>query len=174
MSTVIVGCDPSSRAMHAVVSSDGKVHYVSARSLHKTDKPIAASEAFKWMHGLVKKHPLDDVFVFIEIPVMGRAGAHTMLVISGVVGGAAAGAVLAGAKVVYVNNQRWKKAVIGKGNCGKPEVKAWCKVAWPAVYEQADGNQDLMDAAAINQYGERVVKNSRKRPGKRVVKRKAR
>lgn len=179
----VIGVDPSSRSMHAVATSDFDAPNYKAgqpllfkQALHKTDKPIACAETYMWMRDVVDQTiGLGDAYVFIEIPVMGRAGAHTMMVIAQVVGAAAAAAQHSGAKVVFVNNGTWKKVSVGKGNSGKPEIKAWCKVAWPEVYEAADGNQDLMDAAGINRYGQHVVGMSVKKvTPKRVVRRKKR
>lgn len=174
MADVVIGVDPSSKSMHAVVTVDGvpTVHYI---PLHKTDKTLANAQAFKWASELVREHPMDDVYVFVELPVMGRAGAHTMLVIGKAIGAVEAAAVLGGAKVIEVNNMTWKSKVIG-GRVGKPEIKAYVKRAWPTVYELADGNQDLCDAACINLYGQKVLGISRRGPSmpKRRVIRKRR
>jgi Holliday junction resolvasome RuvABC endonuclease subunit len=171
MTDIVIGVDPSTKAMHAVLTKDDSKPVMLVQQLNKVDKPMAAADTFTWMHHVVTEYNQIgcEVFVFIEIPVMGRAGAHAMLVIAQVVGAAAAAAHLAGAKVTLVNNQTWKKSSVGRGNCGKPEIRAWCKEAWPVAYALADGNQDLMDAAGINVHGRHVLGLRTKRVGPRKV-----
>lgn len=153
----VIGVDPSSRAMHAVVTHEDEPPLAVYLPLHKTDKTLACAETYKWMRKVVDENVgLGDAFVFIEIPVMGRAGAHTMLVIAQVIGAAAAAAVHSGAKVVFVNNMTWKSKVIG-GRVGKPEIKQWVRKNASVFYEQVDGQQDLCDAYCINQYGQKVL-----------------
>lgn len=172
MAAVVIGVDPSSRTMHAVITREGDKPVLSYIPLHKTDKPKANGQAFLWMKDILRDYRMDDVYVFIEIPVMGRAGAHTMIAIGKAVGSVEAAAVIGGAKVTEVNNMRWKSQVIG-GRVGKPEIKQWVKANWPTVYEMADGQQDLCDAACINVYGQRIVgMSSKSLSRKRVVRRK--
>lgn len=166
----IIGVDPSSRAMHAVVSHMDEKPVPVYLPLHKTDKTLACAETYRWMRKVVDENVgLGDAFVFIEIPVMGRAGAHTMLVIAQVIGAAAAAAVHSGAKVVFVNNMTWKSKVIG-GRVGKPEIKAWVKKNAREYFDEIDGQQDLCDAYCIHVYGHQVVNRSKKPAlGKRKI-----
>lgn len=168
MNKVIIGIDPSSKSMHACATeADGKPQMFHV-TLHKTDKTIANAQAYNWATELVGRFPLDEVFVFVELPVMGRAGAWTMLVIGKAIGAVEAAAVNAGAKVLEVNNSTWKSKVIG-GKVDKPKIKLWVKDNWPAAFELADGNQDLCDAACINVHGQKVLGLVNKNVGPRKV-----
>lgn len=170
---VVIGVDPSSRAMHAVVTSEDSGPEAHYQILHK-DKTVANAQAFTWIQRIVKQQGMADVYVFVELPVMGRAGAHTMLAIGKAIGAVEAGASLAGAKVVEVNNMTWKSKVIG-GKVGKPEINRFVKKFDLPFWEKVDGQQDTCDAYCINLYGQKVL-NISKKPAlgkKRVVKRRS-
>ena len=164
MGTVVLGIDPSSRKFAAVWSvNDGppKAHtYVSKDD----DLNVRCLEMYrisrKLYRFLASQYPMDDIYVFMEDPVLGRGGARSTIVQAKVNGAIAAGLLNAGAlKVTQVNNSAWKKRVVGKGNAGKPEIKAWAKQYWRQLFVLANNgkDQDLIDAGCIMRHGQHVV-----------------
>lgn len=93
-----------------------------------------------------------DAVVYMEEPVVGRS-AYSTIVQAQVGGAVLAAASKAGMEFHLVNVGTWKKQVVKKGNAKKEEVAFWLKENWPEAYTLADGDQDLLDASAINLYG---------------------
>jgi Holliday junction resolvasome RuvABC endonuclease subunit len=158
---VVMGIDPSSKLLARVTTFDGSNVEVEVRPLPST-KGIErrCAIAYLWLGKRVRQLKAEGhiVHVFIEQPVGGRGGAHATIVQSQVNGALLAAALIAGAdSVVLVNNKRWKKVIIGNGNASKPMVTTWARECWRAVYDMAPGTQDVHDAAAIHQYGEKHV-----------------
>ena len=174
---VVIGIDPSSVKLAAVVCRVGdevnaEIH---VKRLPKT-KPEACALAVEWARTLVELAESDDVYVYIEYPVLGRGGPGSTIPQALINGALQAGAHMAGGKVFSVNNAHCKKVVIGKGNASKDDIKAWVRKAWPGLYEKIGKDQDLCDSAMIYVYGKRVVERrdrmvARKNQGKRVIRR---
>lgn len=156
---VIIGLDPSSRKIAMAISVNGGKPTLRTKALGLNNMPRACYVSQRYVRSVVKEYTDQGhhVFLFIEAPVVGRGGVGSTLKQTKTNGAMQAGAFGAGANVVEVNNQTWKKKVVGKGNAGKPEIKKWAKDCWPYVYELADGDQDLLDACAILRYGEKIV-----------------
>lgn len=174
---VVIGIDPSSVKLAAVMSVVGEEPEAKlyVKRLPK-DKPEACLAAMEWAQSLVGMAGLDDVYVYIEYPVMGRGGPGSTIPQALINGALQAGAFKAGAKVFSVNNAHCKKVVIGKGNATKDDIRAWVKKAWPALYEQIGKDQDLCDSAMIYVYGKKVVEHrirqdKRKAQGTRLIRR---
>lgn len=174
---VVIGIDPSSAKLAAVLSAVGDEP---GATLHvkrlPKDKPEACQVAFEWVTELVQSVPMDDVYVYIEYPVLGRGGPGSTIPQALINGALQAGARMAGATVYSVNNAHCKKVVIGRGNANKDDIRAWVKEAWPALYEKIGKDQDLCDSAMIYVYGKRVVARrhrqiERKQQGTRVIRR---
>lgn len=91
--------------------------------------------------------------VYLEAPILARGGPHATIVQAQVGGAIMAACVEYRAPLVMVNNSSWKKQVLGNGNLDKTKIAAELRRVWPEAWELADGNQDLIDAAAINKYG---------------------
>jgi hypothetical protein len=51
----------------------------------------------------------------------------------------------------------WKKETVGKGNAKKEEVAAWLELNEPEMFALCGGNQNLIDAACIKIYGNKVI-----------------
>lgn len=96
--------------------------------------------------------------VFIEQPLMGRGGARSTVVQAQAASSCHLAAVRSGASGIYeVNVQSWKKAVVGRGNANKDDVRAWLRESHPEWFALCDGDQDRVDAACINLYGHQLV-----------------
>lgn len=156
---VLIGLDPSSKKIALAISVGGAKPTFRTKALPQNDMPRACKEAYKYVRDTVKEFTKEGhrVFVFIEEPVVGRGGVRSTLMQTKANGAMQAGASMAGALVQEVNNSSWKKRVVGKGNCGKPEVKEWLRQNWPYAYVKADGDQDIMDAACILRFGEQFI-----------------
>lgn len=174
----IIGIDPSSQKLAAVVSVLGKENRaeVHTKGLPK-DKPTACLLAFEWARTLVELAG-GQVYVFIEMPVLGRGGPGSTIPQAQINGALLAGAQMAGAEVLPVNNARVKKDVIGRGNANKDDIRKWVSEAWPAMYARIGKDQDLCDSAMIYIYGKHVIERrdkmmAKKHLGRRVIRRTA-
>lgn len=150
----IIGIDPSSKKL-AFCLTEG----ASSPVFYKKSLPEgvlhAAGDAFEGAFLFFLKH--EDAKVFMEAPLVGRSAYST--IIQAQVGGAVlAAASKAKLPVELVNVSSWKKQVIGNGRAQKPDIQEWLRKNWPDAYNHAQGDQDLMDAAAINRYGYQHVR----------------
>jgi ribosomal protein L31E len=59
--------------------------------------------------------------------------------------------------LTLVNNQSWKKRVCGAGNINKEEVAKRMKDIWPEAVKIANGDQNAIDASAINLFGRKAL-----------------
>lgn len=145
----IIGIDPSSKKLALCITATGVLQKdvirlpVGVYSATGT----AYREVFCYLESLN-----GSAVVYMEAPLVGRSVASTL--VQAQVGGAViAAARNSGTKLKLVNVGTWKKQVCGKGNLQKPEVAEWLEKNWPEAYDQAGGDQDLIDAACINRYG---------------------
>lgn len=147
----IIGIDPSSKKL-AFCITKGKYTI----SMFKKSLPEgvlhASGAAFEEAFLFFSKMPRAQIFM--EAPLVG------MSVSSAIIQAQVGGAVLAAASkaqlnVQLVNVSSWKKQVLGQGHghAKKLEVAEWLKQNWEKAYNLAAGDQDLIDAAAINRYG---------------------
>jgi len=90
--------------------------------------------------------------VYMEMPLVGRS-AHSTIVQAQVGGAVLAAADNAGVEIHLVNVNTWKKQVVGKGNSTKEDVAEWLSNNWPDAYTLCSGDQDLVDASALNRFG---------------------
>lgn len=162
MNIAIIGIDPSSRKLASISAVLGheQNYSIDTIGLFPKDRPRSCSVAYKWMRQLVTAQfeVCDEVYVFIEAPVLGRGGARATIPQAQVGGSLLAGAFAAHATdIVLVNNQRAKKEVVGKGNASKDEVRAWVRMIWPAVFKEAGTDQDVCDSAMIYAWGSKTV-----------------
>lgn len=89
-----------------------------------------------------------DTYAFVEEPVVaGARNLRTSLRIAQI-----SGAVLSAINGELVPVSTWKKAIVGKGNAKKEEVKAWLKTQ--PEYDMAFSSQDWIDATCLRLYGQ--------------------
>lgn len=160
MGTVVIGLDPSSKKIALSISVDGGPPLLRHRILAAGNVPHACLQSFRYVRDVVREYRAQGhrVFIFIEEPVVGRGGVRSTLSQTKTHGAMLAGAQSGGAFVSSVNNQSWKKRVVGSGNAGKPQIKQWVAENWPYLLQEAKGDQDLIDAGCIMKYGLDVVK----------------
>ena len=167
-SDAIVGIDPSSRKIAAVVTygEDTETPTVWTMKLTSDDITHRCRTAFSSMRKFLKlevvPRAMGDTYVFIEDPVVGRGGAYATIVQAKVHGALIAACMSVEGVVLVrgVNNSKAKKAVVGKGNAAKGDIKAWAQTYWNALFVLAnDGrDQDLLDSGMINRHGYNIVK----------------
>ena len=92
--------------------------------------------------------------VYLEAPVLGRGGPHSTIAQAQVGGAVMAACSEYRCPLVLVNNASWKKQVCGNGRFGKPEIFKAMREVWPEAFELAGGDQDLIDASAIQMFGQ--------------------
>lgn len=98
-----------------------------------------------------------DVYAYLEAPVMGVGGPGPTISQAQIGGGIMAGSVEYGVPLVLVNNQSWKKRVCGAGNINKEEVTKRMKEIWPELVKASGGDQNTVDAGALNLFGRHAL-----------------
>lgn len=153
----VLGIDPSSKKLAFCLTGveHDKIFSLSTISLPEGALQ-AAGAAYREAFSFFKRHQ-EGLRVYMEAPVVGRSIGPT--IIQAQVGGAVmAAAQNAGVPLYLVNNMTWKKSVLGKGNLNKEEVGKKLREIWLEAYAASSGDQDLIDACALNRFG---VKNQR-------------
>jgi Holliday junction resolvasome RuvABC endonuclease subunit len=158
---VCIGIDPSSLKLVAVIAPlDASVSdtIVLTRPLTGSDIVHRAHQAKKWVAEVLTvawEHGAEDVNVGVEAPVLGRGGARATITQSIVHGALVAEfADYEGVTVWQVNNQQWKKRVVGIGNASKDQIERWAKTNHPEYVRrtrrpQGKPDQDAIDALCI-------------------------
>lgn len=167
---IVLGIDPSSYKIAVVATNDTDVDYnLHVVHLSKARKPLACTQAFNFIDALMDTYSDGEVLAYLEAPVLGRGGARATIPQSMIDGAIITAFALRNVPVVLVNNKKWKKVVCLNGNSNKLMIASTVKQIWPKLYEEVDGDQDLLDAACINRYGvslaaiaTRVAKSSAK------------
>lgn len=151
--TAVVGIDPSSKKLAFCVTEQNL-----RPSIFKLGLPEgvlrATGAAFEEAFLFFSKLSMSNPSVYMEAPLVGRS-AYSTIVQAQVGGAVMAAASKAGVDFYLVNVNRWKKQVVGAGNATKDEVASWLKGNWKTAYTLCGGDQDLVDASAINRYGHR-------------------
>lgn len=148
----VLGIDPSSKKLAFCITPVNHDRIFTLSTISLPEGALQATgaayrEAFSFFQRNGK-----GLHVYMEAPVVGRSVGPT--IIQAQVGGAVmAAAANAGVPLHLVNNMTWKKRVLGKGNASKPEVAELLRGIWPEAYAASSGDQDLIDACAINRYG---------------------
>lgn len=104
-------------------------------------------EIAEWVRTLTRAHGVQVVYV--EEPLIGRNTRVSLQIAQTV------GAVMArlGAHGYLVDNNSWKKLVVGKGRVEKDSISSWLEEVHPCYSANCDGDQDKVDATCIALYG---------------------
>lgn len=175
--TALIGVDPSSKKIAYVISHDTDDNVTMGFEELPPgghNRPEACELAVQTMKSVVESarhYAEEDVWVFIESPVLGRGGAGATIPQAMIVGALMAGAKQGNAyQVQLVPVQVWKKDIVGSGNAGKPDVAQWVKDHHPSLHKLWVGknnlgkttlDQDIYDALCINVYGRMVLARTR-------------
>jgi Holliday junction resolvasome RuvABC endonuclease subunit len=152
----IIGVDPSSAKLAFVITDGDTLEQVVAIPLPPKDRQNTRSGAA--YNAVLEVIGSKRAWVFLESPLYWRGGKSTIPLaqISGVVQAAVHNA---GHQLEMVNNQRWKSRVIGIHNAKKDQIGEVMATLWPEVHAIANGDEDLIDAAAINMYGRDIMRH---------------
>ena len=145
----ILGIDPSSVKLAIVSDRLLSVKY----TLAKQSGPEGCLEALRAMENLLVALPGRPGLAFIERPVVGRGGVQSSIKQAMVSGVLQAALLEFGWSVYLVHPSTWKTAIVGKPTAAKDEVARSLEDQWPEAHSLANGDQDLVDAAAICLYG---------------------
>lgn len=158
---MILGIDPSSTRL-AFVGIDREGSWEYAKPLVKGEFPARAKSAYDVTDALLGKVATeDDRFAFVEAPIVGMTrNIRTTIAQATTSGGLHVALLNWGFHVTLVAPTSWKKEVVGWGNASKEEVAAAVYDLWPEFYEDHPKDQDLLDAAAIALYGQKVIRRS--------------
>lgn len=154
--THVLGIDPSSKKLaFCLTDTHSKIFTLTTISL-PAGALQATGAAYRGAFSFFEQHK-EELHIYMEAPVVGRSIGPT--IIQAQVGGAVmAAAQNVGVPLHLVNNMTWKKVVLGKGNLKKEEVAEKLRGIWLEAYAACSGDQDLIDACALNRFG---VKNQR-------------
>jgi Holliday junction resolvasome RuvABC endonuclease subunit len=163
----VIGIDPSSVKVAAVISSQAKSNFSVVTKKLGRDHTLGAGIAYTFLQDLIRGID-DEVLIYQEAPIMGIGGAQPTIFQAQIGGALMAASANEGVPLKLVNNQSWKKRVCGRGNINKEEVVERMTTVWPELVEYAGKDQDVIDAGAVNLYGWHVLTlRDRVRRGKR-------
>ena len=150
MNKVYIGFDCSSKAIHGVLlGEDGglldqeswasKEKTYHARFLEIVTNFYRSTSRIKTILTESKQaFAAVEAAIFIQNP-------HTTLAIASVVGCVDFICHLSGLQPILVDNRKWKKEILGKGNVKKPDIMKFAQKKWGDVFVE----QDFADAACI-------------------------
>ena len=146
---MILGVDCSSRAIHGAVVNDKEELVMQFR----TEK-VGAKEEFNErflkivdnFSGILSKISIEKAFVEAAIYIQNP---KSTIEIARVVGGVQLTCNKYRTPCQLVDNTKWKKEVVGKGNCSKSDIMSFAIEKWGDNFEE----QDFADAACIALYG---------------------
>ena len=142
-----LGLDCSSKAIHVVVlDGDGKVldqqKFGSKLKTFEARFPEIVTTFQAWISKIEVQHKVGvEAAIYIQ-------NARATIAISSVIGAAKASLLAAGYAPIEVDNRRWKKLVLGKGNASKEDIMTYAKNRWGDIFEE----QDFADAACIAEW----------------------
>lgn len=157
--TRVLGIDPSSRKLAVCISRSRKGEFELVAKKLAANHADGSQQAYAFMEYLIHEQLQEDkdLHVYLEKPVMGVGGPQATIVQAYISGAVMAAVRWANIPLTQVNNQSWKKRVCGRGNINKAEVGVRMLEVWPELIERADGDQDFIDAGAINLFGWHVL-----------------
>ena len=145
-----IGFDCSSKAIHGVILDDAGqlVHqqkWASSKSSYH-ERFIEITTNFWADNSRIKTILTEDkqAFAAIEAAIYIQ-NPHTTLAIASVVGCVDFICNLSGLDTQLIDNRKWKKDLLKKGNAKKSDILVFAKNKWGDVFEE----QDFADAACI-------------------------
>lgn len=150
MNKVYIGFDCSSKAIHGVLLGENgdlldqeswasKEKTYHARFLEIVTNFYRSTSRIKTILTESKQaFAAVEAAIFIQNP-------HTTLAIASVVGCVDFICHLSGLQPILVDNRKWKKEILGKGNVKKPDIMKFAQEKWGDVFVE----QDFADAACI-------------------------
>ncbi len=162
------GIDPSSKKIVIVATDRTRqrkpfIHSTELDADRIEDRQLQAFDfIFQFCMG-VRERTGQPPVLYLEAPVMGVGGPGATIPQAFVEGSIMASAAQADAKITLVNNQSWKKLVLGSGATPKDKIGPWVELNWKALYDKTPimrigqfkgrPDQDVLDAGCINLFG---------------------
>ena len=144
-----VGFDCSSKAIHGVVM-DKDFNIVAQHKWASKEKtfekrfPEFATNFCKDLSKIILNPKIEKAKVAIEQAVFIQ-NPRTTVEIANVIGCVRTACYLQDFDVSVVDNTKWKRDIVGKGNAKKPEIMDHAKEKWGDIFPE----QDFADAACI-------------------------
>lgn len=144
-----MGFDCSSKAIHCVVM-DSDYNIITQKKWSSVEKtfekrfPEFATNFHQDLSKIIVNPEKEKALVAIEQAIFIQ-NPKTTVEIANVIGCVRTICYVNGFDVTVVDNRRWKKDVLGKGNVKKPEILAYAVEKWGDVFKE----QDFADAACI-------------------------
>lgn len=155
---MIVGVDPSSKSVTAAVLTDEPYTFIGVQKAvfprkgkWAPEDAVKACDACRLVFDTIGMD--DGARLYLESPVVGAGGPNPTIVQSFVSGIIQLVAQEYGAQVVLVNNQTWKKRVIGNGNAKKDLIIGTLRREYPKLESYCGDDDDLYDACGLAIYG---------------------
>ena len=157
---VYLGIDPASTRIAYVAFSDNQEDdtflYGFNKKLGKSGGEACAA-VWKYTEAIVatidNQWPEASINAFIESPVVGVGGVRSTMVQCFTSGAIQGSLYERGITSQVANVSSWKKHIVGKGNATKDDVAEYLRHRWASLYREANGNQDIYDAACIALFG---------------------
>ena len=147
-----LGIDCSTKAIHAIVL-DEQENIIEQYKWHSTEKDFVDRfpeilEKFRSNLSTISNTDLAmvEAAIYIQNP-------RTTLSIAYVVGSVWSFLSSANIRTQLVDNRRWKKDILSKGNAKKADIKKYAVEKWGDVFNE----QDFADAACIALWGKRSL-----------------
>jgi Holliday junction resolvasome RuvABC endonuclease subunit len=144
---MILGLDCSSRAIHGVIVNNKEEIVLQFKTdKYKEDFDIRFPKIADNFSQILSKIKVEKAFVEAAIYIQNP---KSTIEIARVVGGVQLTCNKYKIPCQLVDNTKWKKVVVGKGNCSKADIMAFSVEKWGDNFEE----QDFADAACIALYG---------------------
>ena len=143
MNKVYIGFDCSSKAIHGVLlGEDGDLlDQESWASKEKTYHARFLEIVTNFYHSTSRIKTIltesKQAFAAVEAAIFIQ-NPHTTLAIASVVGCVDFICHLSGLQPVLVDNRKWKKEILGKGNVKKPDIMKFAQEKWGDVFVELD------------------------------------
>jgi Holliday junction resolvasome RuvABC endonuclease subunit len=148
--TYYLGLDCSSKAIHGVIINDNeeiiKQYKWTSKNKESEQRLLDFGREFLTefstiRHTLLQKNGMQaavESAIFIQNP-------KATIAIASVVGVVRFICMLNEIECCFVDNTKWKRQIVGKGNCSKQDIKAFAVEKWGDIFAE----QDYADAACI-------------------------
>tara|TARA_R100000781_G_scaffold114970_1_gene88182 strand:+ start:2987 stop:3448 length:462 start_codon:yes stop_codon:yes gene_type:complete len=144
---MILGVDCSSKAIHGVILNDKEEIVTQFKTdKQKEDFDIRFVKIVDNFSNILSKINIEKAFVEAAIYIQNP---KSTIEIARVVGGVQLTCNKYRIPCQLVDNTKWKKEIVGKGNCSKANIMTFAVEKWGDVFEE----QDFADAACIALYG---------------------
>jgi Holliday junction resolvasome RuvABC endonuclease subunit len=154
----LVGIDLGIHKIALAVFVEGTLVHAEAYEVDDDDRGVQLAKLGSRTSGLAFLHDADSIW--IEDVIIGNNRKYSLRLAEtkgAVLASLALNFIQKGAVTRLVDNQVWKKHVVGSGNATKDMVKDYIEVVHPAYAPLCGDDQDLYDAACVGLYGLQIL-----------------